>query len=340
MIESLGIIAIVALFVWCAPEQPHRAARTRDRRAAQLRAGKPPAAGRPEQPSEALAATLETPAAAESGPWAVASAPAVEPTPHAVPPYSPLDSDQPETAPAASTLREAAPVIPKQADIETALGTRWAVWVGGLALALGGLFLIRYSIEAGIFGPGTRLAMAGMLGLVLVGGGEFIRRTGFKVPVEGAAGAYVPGILTAAGAFTLFGTIYAAHGVYGFIGPGPAFFLLGVIGVATIAAALVHGQALAGVGLLGAMLVPLLVSSQSPNVWALFGYLAIVLVANTIVARMRDWKLAGRRRLRGHRPVDARLSRRRADRGLHRRDVHQHHHARHAGAGLAVPRRR
>ncbi|MCX7304633.1 MAG: DUF2339 domain-containing protein [Hyphomicrobiales bacterium] len=185
-----------------------------------------------------------------------------------------------------------APAAPKRPDLETALGTRWAVWVGGIALALGGLFLVRYSIEAGIFGPGIRLAMASLLGLALVGGGEFIRRTGFKVPVEGAAGAYVPGILTAAGAFTLFGTVYAAHGVYGFLGAGPAFLLLGVIGVATIAAALVHGQALAGVGLLGSMLTPLLVSSQSPNVWALFGYLAIVLVANTIVARLRDWKFA------------------------------------------------
>ena len=33
-------------------------------------------------------------------------------------------------------------------DVETALGTRWAVWVGGIALALGGLFLIRYTIES------------------------------------------------------------------------------------------------------------------------------------------------------------------------------------------------
>ena len=129
-----------------------------------------------------------------------------------------------------------AQAAPKRPDIETALGTRWAVWVGGLALALGGLFLVRYSIEAGIFGPGVRLTMAALLGLVLVGGGEFIRRTGFRVPVEGAAGAYVPGILTAAGAFTLFGTVYAAHGIYGFIGPGAAFSLLGVIGIGTIAA--------------------------------------------------------------------------------------------------------
>ena len=71
-----------------------------------------------------------------------------------------------------------------------------------------------------------------------------------------AAGAYVPGILTAAGAFTLFGAVYAAHGVYGFIGPVLAFILLGLVGVVTIAAALVHGQALAGLGLLGAMLTP------------------------------------------------------------------------------------
>lgn len=178
----------------------------------------------------------------------------------------------------------------RQSEVETALGTRWAVWVGGIALALGGLFLIRYTIEAGIFGPEVRLALAALLGLVLVGGGEFIRRTGFKVPVEGVAGAYIPAILTAAGAFILFGTVYAAHAVYGFVGPAFAFTVLGAIGVATIAAALVHGQALAGIGLVGSMATPALVSSQAPNPWALFVYLAIVLAATAAIARMRDWK--------------------------------------------------
>ena len=156
---------------------------------------------------------------------------------------------------------------------------------------MGGLFLIRYTIEAGIFGPGVRLTMAALLGLVLIAGAEFIRRTGFKVPVQGAAGAYIPAILTAAGAFILFGTVYAAHGIYGFIGPTVAFTLLGVIGVATIAAALVHGQALAGIGLVGAMVTPALVAAEAPNPWALFGYLAIVLAATGVIARMRDWKL-------------------------------------------------
>src|SRR5690606_40775145 len=61
---------------------------------------------------------------------------------------------------------EMEPAVPAEKagkrDIETALGTRWAVWVGGIALALGGLFLVRYTIEAGIFGPGARLSMAGL----------------------------------------------------------------------------------------------------------------------------------------------------------------------------------
>ncbi|MBK8458327.1 MAG: DUF2339 domain-containing protein [Phyllobacteriaceae bacterium] len=174
-------------------------------------------------------------------------------------------------------------------DIETALGTRWAVWVGGLALALGGAFLVRYTIEAGLLGPTARLMLGALFGAALIAGGEFIRRTGFVVKAAGDNAAYLPGILTAAGAFTLFAVVYAAHGVYGFIGPGAAFALLALIGIATMAAALVHGQALAGVGLVGAYAAPLLVSSHAPNAWALFIEVAVALGAAAFIARHRRW---------------------------------------------------
>src|SRR5690606_37494911 len=118
-------------------------------------------------------------------------------------------------------------------DIETALGTRWAVWVGGIALALGGVFLVRYSIEAGIFGPGVRLAAAALFGIALAVAGEFARRSAFRVPVGGLDAAYVPAILTAASSFTLFAAAFAAHDVYGFIGPAAAFVLLAAIALAT-----------------------------------------------------------------------------------------------------------
>ena len=41
-------------------------------------------------------------------------------------------------------------------DLEQAFGTRWVVWIGGLALALGGVFLVRYSIEAGLHRAGLK----------------------------------------------------------------------------------------------------------------------------------------------------------------------------------------
>ena len=181
--------------------------------------------------------------------------------------------------------------VSEKPDLETTLGTRWAVWVGGLALALGGIFLVRYSIEAGIFGPGVRLTFAAAFGILLVGAGEFSRRHGFRSSVGGLDAAYIPAILTAAGAFTLFGAVYAAHGVYGFIGPTAAFILLGALALATVAAALIHGQALAGLGLLGSYLTPLLVSSDAPSAWTLFVYLAIVLAAAVAVAATRRWQL-------------------------------------------------
>lgn len=228
-------------------------------------------------------------------------------------PVGPVEADEPAAAPGPwaqaamsaadepDRIEEAAEPeqAPKQArpprrDLETALGTRWAVWVGGLALALGGVFLVRYSIEAGIFGPRVRLAAAALFGIVLAAAGELARRRGFRAPIGGVNGAYVPAILTAAATFTLFSTVFAAHALYGFIGTATAFTLLAVIALGTMGLALLHGQALAGLGLLGSYLTPVLVSSDSPAVWTLFGYLAIVLVAAVAIASLRRWRfLAG-----------------------------------------------
>jgi uncharacterized membrane protein len=218
--------------------------------------------------------------AAAPGPWAQAAMSATD------------EPDRVEEPPASEPAPKQA--RPPRRDLETALGTRWTVWVGGLALALGGVFLVRYSIEAGVFGPRVRLAAAALFGIILAAAGELARRRGFRAPVGGVNGAYVPAILTAAATFTLFSTIFAAHALYGFIGAGVAFGLLAVIALGTMALALLHGQALAGLGLLGSYLTPVLVSSDSPAVWTLFGYLAVVLVAAVAIASLRRWRfLAG-----------------------------------------------
>lgn len=148
-------------------------------------------------------------------------------------------------APAAPEAPE--PIAPAPAarpatSLEERLGTRWAVWVGGFALALGGLLLARYSIEQGVFGPGFRIVMGLVFSTVLVAAGEWFRRSERALPVD-IISAHVPSILTAAGTASGFGTVYAAYALYEFIGPAAAFVLLGAIGVATMLAAALHGPA-------------------------------------------------------------------------------------------------
>jgi uncharacterized membrane protein len=201
---------------------------------------------------------------------------------------APVSEDEPPAATPQVTAASAQPVA-ATATLEERLGTRWAVWVGGLALALGGVLLVRYSIEQGVFGPGVRVALGAVFSLTLVAAGEWFRRSERASPVEAIPAAHIPGILTAAGTVSAFGTVYAAHALYQFIGPAAAFIVLGAIAVATMFAAALHGPALAGLGLAGAFAVPLLIESQQPNPWPVVLYLAVVAGAAYALARLRRW---------------------------------------------------
>ena len=73
----------------------------------------------------------------------------------------------------------------------------------------------------------------------------------FVCAAAGPAQPYIPGVLTAAGTIAAFATIYAAHALYAFIGPLPAFLLLGATGLAAMLNAVRFNQipSNAGIGL-------------------------------------------------------------------------------------------
>jgi uncharacterized membrane protein len=204
-----------------------------------------------------------------------------------------------ETSPAAAeSAADAAstplpPPLPQFADsrsFEERIGTRWVVWVGGLTLALGGFFMVRYSIEAGLIGPGVRVMLGGAFALALLTAGEFLRRKENPAAIDALPIANIPAILTAAGTSVAFATIYAAYALYGFLAPASAFILLGLVALGTLAAALLHGPALAGLGVAGGFVTPILVSSNQPDYWALYIYLAIITAASFALARIRLWR--------------------------------------------------
>ena len=214
-----------------------------------------------------------------------------EPPPTATPPPSPQQPPATSVPPARALAATATPPPrPGPLSFEERFGTRWVVWVGGVALALGGIFLVRYTIQQGLIGPGVRIALGALLALALVAVGEWARRKERLSGVPGLPSAHIPSVLTAAGTTVAYATVYAAYALYGFLPPAIAFILLGVVALLTLAAALLHGPALAGLGVVGAFAAPMLIASAKPDYWSLYIYIAVVTGAAFALARARLWQ--------------------------------------------------
>jgi len=241
--------------------------------------GRPPATPRPMPETPPLAAQPWAPPAATAPSERIDEAaidPVIKKASHHIPPPPP-----PRPAEEPGELSK---------SFEERFGASWVVWIGGLALALGGIFLVQFSIEAGLIGPPVRIFLGGLLAAALVAAGEWMRRREIGGNPIYAENAHIPSILTAAGTTVAFATIYAAYALYDFLVPGTAFVLLGIVALATLAAALLHGPALAALGQVGAFVVPALVASETPNFWALYIYLAFVTAASFALARARLWR--------------------------------------------------
>ena len=207
----------------------------------------------------------------------------------AEPPPAPPPPPATEAGSARAAAAEAEPE--RVVSFEEKFGTRWTVWIGGVALALGGIFLVKYSIEAGLIGPGLRLFFGALLAAALVAARRMDAPARSRSPASPRLpAADIPSILTAAGTTVAYATVYAAYGLYGFLDPAFAFVLLGAVALATLGAALLHGPALAALGLVGAFVTPMLVASAAPNYWALYIYLAVVTAAAFALALMRLWQ--------------------------------------------------
>ncbi|HLO77768.1 MAG TPA: DUF2339 domain-containing protein, partial [Magnetospirillum sp.] len=215
---------------------------------------------------------------------------AEQPPPVAPPVAAPVP--KPAVAPSAPKPAVAAPA-PKPAvaarqplATEKALTEQWLVWLGGLALALGGAFLVKLSIDQGLLGPTVRVALGAVTGIGLMALGHWLKLragNGRDLPWQ------VPPALVGAGGSMLFVSIYAAHALYHLVGRVPTFATLALVVAVIALMSLAHGAFVALLGLVGAYALPALVRADVPNAVGLFAYLLVVSGGLLALLRWRSW---------------------------------------------------
>lgn len=224
---------------------------------------------------------------------------AVAPTPPAAPaeeePPAPPPVDVPE-APEPAPLPTRAPELREDAwasasfddepaerfsakELEKRLGARLPVWIGAIALALAGAFLVKLSFDRGWLGPAVRITLGVLFGIGLLGGGEWLRRSSKRVALG----------LSAAGISVLFVSFYAGVNLYALIPSWAGFLLMALTTATAVLLSLRQGPMVAALGLVGGFLTPYLIGSDEPRPQVLFTYLLLLQAGLLAVSRRKGW---------------------------------------------------
>jgi len=174
-------------------------------------------------------------------------------------------------------------------NLEKDLSTKWLLWAGGAILALGGAFLVKYSVDAGLLGPAARIALGIISGAAMTAGGEYLRRKRSAFEWTEKAPDYLPTTIAAAGIFFMLASIFAGYALFDFFPPIIAYVGLSAVAIGASLLAFWHGRYMAWLGLLAGMLIPALVSTGGGNPWALFPFIGLIAVASLWIAREKAW---------------------------------------------------
>lgn len=203
---------------------------------------------------------------------------------------------EPEPAWRAEAWREPAPEAAPEATPEPAeseglggvferlVAGKLLIWIGGIALVVAGVFLVRHSIEIGLVTPELRMIAAAAFGLLLLGAGEYAR-TGRLFEGDPRFGQALVG----AGIAVLYATAYGAYFLYGLLGPGAASAAMVGVTAAALVLSLRHGAPTAVMGLVGGFLTPALVGDPDAGAVPLLFYLALLNGALFAIAWQRGW---------------------------------------------------
>jgi uncharacterized membrane protein len=209
-------------------------------------------------------------------------------------PVLPPSEEAPEPQP---VMADAAPPMPaieqenapeRTLGFEDLFGRKLPIWAGGITLAVAGVLLVKYSIDAGLLSPAVRVVLGLLFGAGLIGGAEAILRAQIHVRDE-----RVHQALAGAGIASLYASVLAASSLYHLVSPTVAFGGLAAITGLAMALSLRFGMPSALLGLAGGLASPALVSAGPANVPLLCGYLALAMGGFVVLSRRQRWMWLG-----------------------------------------------
>jgi uncharacterized membrane protein len=175
--------------------------------------------------------------------------------------------------------RPARPAL-SQIDLEDVLGGRALAWIGGSAVLLGIVFFLAMAVSRGWIDEPTRTVLAALGSTFLVVLGTWLHES--RGQTEAALAAVASGL---AG---LFATLVVATQVYDLVDAPVGLVAAGVVGaVATTVAVRWEAPVLAVIGIVGALLAPVLVGAGTSN--GTLAFMAIALCSAVGVLLWQRW---------------------------------------------------
>ncbi|MEX0992793.1 MAG: DUF2339 domain-containing protein [Solirubrobacterales bacterium] len=162
------------------------------------------------------------------------------------------------------------------------MGGRLLAWVGGVAVVLGVAFFVAMAINRGWIDEETRIVMAALGSLAFGVVGVWLHER------QGQTQASMAMVGTSIAALYL--TLTAASQLYDLIPTGPALTIAFVIGTAATAVALRWDSVvIAGLGIIGALLAPVLVDAGTSDQSVAFVLIAFASAVGVLLWRRWDW---------------------------------------------------
>jgi uncharacterized membrane protein len=161
------------------------------------------------------------------------------------------------------------------------MGVKLFAWVGGFALFLGIVFLLKYAFENNLITPSLRILGGGVIGILLISAGWMTATRRYRAPAQS---------LCATGVLILYADVYAGHAFYNLISLGAAAVLMSAVTIAAFALAVsLDAQVVVVLGLLGGFVTPSLLWTGWDNPVAVFGYIAVLNLGVAAVTIRKRW---------------------------------------------------